>query len=380
MARDSTNCYLITSEAGEVLINAGLPAGAPRSRALFDQISRNPVRYVILTQSHLDHYGGLEAFMLPETQLIAQREYPEGRAYAKRLAPFYGRRSMKLWGPIFGGASMPPKPPREYEPNILVDDSYAFELGGRQFEILATPGGETRDSIVVWLPQERIVFTSNMFGPLYMHVPNLNTVRGDKPRSALEFIRSVRRVRDLRPETIVTGHGDPIQGAAKIQADLDKLIAAVQWIHDQTIAGMNAGKDVHTLMHEIRLPNELALGEGHGNVRWAVKAIWEEYVGWFYFDSTTSLYDVPPSSIYADLTELAGGAKQLAARARDHLTAGRPLQALHLTDIALSAEPKNSEAQSVKRDALQTLLDAGQGSNLSETMWLRAELAALQGN
>ncbi|MBK6509248.1 MAG: MBL fold metallo-hydrolase, partial [Haliea sp.] len=46
-------------------------------------------------------------------------------------------------------------------------------------------------------------------------------------------------------------------------------------------------------MRDIHLPDALALGEFHGKVSWAVRTIWEEYSGWFHFDSTTSLYGVP---------------------------------------------------------------------------------------
>lgn len=46
-------------------------------------------------------------------------------------------------------------------------------------------------------------------------------------------------------------------------------------------------------------------------------------------------------------------------------------------DIALGAEPTNLAALKIKRVALDHLLVASGGSNLSETMWLKSELAAL---
>jgi alkyl sulfatase BDS1-like metallo-beta-lactamase superfamily hydrolase len=177
---------------------------------------------------------------------------------------------------------------------------------------------------------------------------------------------------------LVTGHGDPIRGADKIRADLDKLRAAVSFVNDATIAGMNAGNDVYTLMREIQLPEELRIGEFHGKVSWAVRTIWEEYSGWFLYDSTTSLYGVPRSSIDHDLAELGGGAAVFAARAREHLNKNQPLQAMHLLDVALGADPQNKDALSAKKDALQALLAASGGSNLSEVMWLRSEIAAVE--
>jgi alkyl sulfatase BDS1-like metallo-beta-lactamase superfamily hydrolase len=154
--------------------------------------------------------------------------------------------------------------------------------------------------------------------------------------------------------------------------------AAVSHINQATIAGMNEGKDVHTLMREIRLPDELEIGEFHGKVSWAVRSIWEEYSGWFHYDSTASLYGVPRSSVNADLAELAGGASALAARAAQKLQENRPLEAVHLLDIALGAEPRNPDALSVKKDALHVLLRESGGINLSETMWLKSEITAVE--
>ena len=111
---------------------------------------------------------------------------------------------------------------------------------------------------------------------------------------------------------------------------------------------MNAGKDVHTLMREIQLPRELKIGEFHGKVSWDVRAIWEEYSSWFHYDSTASLYGVPRSSIDADLVELAGRCGRPGGRAREKLAQARPLEAMHLLDIALGADPAHADSLAVK--------------------------------
>jgi alkyl sulfatase BDS1-like metallo-beta-lactamase superfamily hydrolase len=210
-------------------------------------------------------------------------------------------------------------------------------------------------------------------------MPNLCTIRGDKPRSVVRYLDSLERVRKLDAELLITGHGDPIRGAVQIRADLDRMFAAVSYVNEATITGMNAGKDVHTLMREIALPDDLKIGEFHGKVSWAVRTIWEEYAGWFHCDSTTSLYGVPRASVDADLAELAGGASMLVERAIRHVDAGRPLQALHLLDVALGAEPGRADALAAKKGALEKLLAASGSSNLSETMWLKSEIAAAGG-
>jgi alkyl sulfatase BDS1-like metallo-beta-lactamase superfamily hydrolase len=222
------------------------------------------------------------------------------------------------------------------------------------------------------------VFTGNLFGPVFRAVPNLCTIRGDRPRPVQPYLDSLERVRQLGASTLITGHGEPILGAVQIRADLDRMHAAVSWLRDAVIAGMNAGKDVHTLMREIRLPEALSLCEHHGKVSWAVRTIWEEHSGWFHYDSTTSLYAVPRSAVDADLAELAGGGEALALRARQKLEQGMPLEALHLLDVALGAGPKQPDALAVKKAVLGLLLQQSGGSNLSEVMWLRSELAAVE--
>jgi alkyl sulfatase BDS1-like metallo-beta-lactamase superfamily hydrolase len=210
-------------------------------------------------------------------------------------------------------------------------------------------------------------------------MPFLNTLRGDKPRLVRNYLKAVETVRDLGAEIVITGHGEPIVGAERIRADLDKLHAAVSFVRDYTLAGMKAGKTVHQLMAEFAWPADLAIGEFHGKVSWAVKSIWREYSGWLHYeDGTTELYGVPRSSVNADLAELAGGAAKLAERAQVRLDAGQPLEALHLIDIALGAEPDEPAALAVKLAATNLLLERSGGQNLSETMWLRAEIAEVE--
>ena len=63
--------------------------------------------------------------------------------------------------------------------------------------------------------------------PVFGHIPNLVTMRGDRYRDALTAIASIERVRELRPEMLITGHFDPIRGAERIDAELTRLRDAI---------------------------------------------------------------------------------------------------------------------------------------------------------
>ncbi len=374
MVKDISNAYLATTDDGDLLINTGFIGNGQRNKDLFAPHRTGPLRRIILTQSHADHYGALPEQLEDGTQIIAGAGFTDTADYFDRLAPFLAKRSGKLWASMTRRNGPPPVPPK-VTPDVEVSDTLTFEQGGRKFEVVKTPGGETLCAVFVWMPEERTIFTGNLFGPVWRAMPNLVTIRGDRPRLVRAYLASLEAVRALAPDLVITGHGEPIRGEAKIRADLDAMHAAVAHIERETIAGMNAGKTVHELMNEITLPDDGQIGEFHGKTSWVVRAIWEENAGWFHYaDGTTGLFGSPRSSVDADLAELAGSAA-LIARARSHVAADRPLQALHLLDIALSATPTNGEALAVRKAALEALAATTSGKNLSETMWLKAELA-----
>jgi glyoxylase-like metal-dependent hydrolase (beta-lactamase superfamily II) len=378
MVHDVSNAYLVTTNDGDVMVNTGFNASADRNVSLFKTHRTGPLKYIFLTQSHADHFGGVPEFREPGTRIVGGPEYNEAHADMMGLQAFFGPRTFKLWGSTMAqGGPMKPQP--HVVPDMMVDDRMTIKVGERIFELIHAPEGETIDNILVWMPKQKIVFTGNTFGPVWLSMPFLNTLRGDKPRLVRTFLKSLAKVRDLGAEILITGHGAPIVGEDRIREDLDRIEAAVTYVRDYTLDGMKAGKTVNTLMHEFKFPGNVAIGDFHGKASWAVRSIWQEYSGWFHYeDGTTALYGVPRSSVHADIAELAGGAGALAARAQAHVDGGRPLEALHLLDIALGAEPGNREALEAKLSASQALLDASGGGNLSETMWLRSEIAEIE--
>jgi alkyl sulfatase BDS1-like metallo-beta-lactamase superfamily hydrolase len=139
----------------------------------------------------------------------------------------------------------------------------------------------------------------------------------------------------------------------------------------QVAAGQQVDGVVRTLMAEISLPEHLQVGEGYGKVSWDVRAIWENYSGWFHHRSTTELYPVGADAVSADLVELAG-ADAITARARRHLTAGRTLHAIHLAETVTHAQDGHAEARAILHEAHQQLLAAS--VNFWERAWLTAQI------
>ena len=373
MSRNIANSYLVTTPDGDVLINTGTDFEAAEIKSRFARVSKGPLRLITFTQGHPDHVGGWSLFNESGVETVAQANHRDVREYWRRLHPFYARRIMTLWGAFMDVDATAMELPPEPVLTTTFIDSHVVELGGRRFALYSTPGGETTDALVVWMPEHRTAFVGNLMGPFFGHMPNLYTLRGDKIRSAMGFIRSVDRLIGLEPETLINGH-DVFHGAEQIRQTMTKVRDATAYLRDRTIDGMNAGGDLWTLMRDVTLPAELALPQVHGKVPWIVRAIWEEHVGWFRYESTTELYDVPPSAVWPDIVELVGGTAALTERAQSHLGQGRALHALHLTDVVLAHSPGDPAALHVKRAALEQLLAASGRENFSEVQWIEQEI------
>jgi alkyl sulfatase BDS1-like metallo-beta-lactamase superfamily hydrolase len=372
MASMGSNAYLVMTPEGNVVIDTAPEKDAAKARELLTAVSQAPVKYIILTHGHADHIGGIGLWKQPGTQIIAQRNYVELVNYVARLEGFFVPRNavafnhpVEAIGPWAGnyGATI--------DPTILFDENYEFTLGGIKFELFSTPG-ETPDHLTVWLPTYKVAFIGDNYTgagiPEPMSFPNIYAIRGTKPRPALDWIKSIDTVIALKPEIVLNGHGDPIIGQADITRKLTRYRDAIQYVHDETVKGMNAGKDVYTLMQEIKLPASYNLSELWGKVSWSVHGIYDGYAGWF-DGNPSSMYEVPPSSVYPDLVKLAGGPERVAQLALEKVQAGKPVEALHLTDVALASDPKNAAALNARIKAMESLRDHCE--NAIEDGWLR---------
>ena len=91
MSRGVSNCYLVGTGSGALLVNTGLPHEAESHRDRFARACDERIRAIVFTQSHGDHVGGWTTFNRSHRQsspiLSVWRPFSHVNASATSVTP-----------------------------------------------------------------------------------------------------------------------------------------------------------------------------------------------------------------------------------------------------------------------------------------------------
>jgi alkyl sulfatase BDS1-like metallo-beta-lactamase superfamily hydrolase len=228
--------------------------------------------------------------------------------------------------------------PTEYRyPDQTYRDTLDVEVGGERFE-LHHARGETDDATWTWVPGRRVLCTGDFFIWASPNAGNPQKVQ----RYPNEWAVALREMAELDAEVLLPGHGVPIFGTPRIREALTDGAELLESIHDQTVALMNEGASLDTILHEVKPPQHLLekpyLRPTYDDPEFIVRNVWRLYGGWWDGDPA-SLKPAPLADLAQELATLSGGADRLAARARDLAEAGELRLAGHLAELAALASP-----------------------------------------
>ena len=364
--------------------------------AEFRKITSKPVKAIIYTHSHPDHVFGAETFVAaagrPEIYAHETTENHVRRLFTE-IGPIIGSRSLRMYGNFLApgqvlnvgiGPLMGMKRDSKLgfvRPTKTFSETLEVEVAGVPFKLIFAPG-ETDDQIVVWLPKQKALIPADNF---YWAFPNLYTIRGTAFRSLKQWYISLDKMRDLNPEYLVPCHTRPIVGAKRIQEILTNYRDAIQYVHDQSIRGINAGLTPDELAEQIRLPPHLAeapyLQPFYGNVSWSVRSMFTGNLGWFDGDAAT-LQPLTRKEQARLIARLAGGEKELVRHANELLEKKELQAALELTGHLIQLNPGHAQAKDIRIKALSALGEREENPNarhyyLTEALEIRDGFVSL---
>jgi alkyl sulfatase BDS1-like metallo-beta-lactamase superfamily hydrolase len=336
------------------------------------KITNLPVKAVIYTHNHADHWFGTKAFFNSGVQVIAHENFArevklqEGRGDSGRIraAAMYGLllpESMRVpwlttypWPVAVNLRWEGIKPEDMVWPAKTFKDRHSFEIGGVTFQLLHAPG-ETPDQIIVHIPQYKVVCPADNY---YATFPNLYTIRSTSSRPVLGWAAAQDTVMKLEPEYLVPGHGAPLAGKDKIKEVLTNYRDAILHVHNLAFEAVQKFKPLDEVVAKASLPPHLAnlpyLKEYYGYIPFCVRSIYQSYVGWF--DGVpANLQPLSRTELGADILKLVGSAEKILEYAARAQKEGRHRIVLELCEMVLAKDPKNRTARMMKISSMVAL-------------------------
>lgn len=223
--------HIIQQGAGAAFVDVGTNYSVPHLLAALQELAIRPqdVEYVFITHVHLDHAGGAGLLLqsLPAARLVV---HPRGAPHlidpAKLIAAsmtVYGAdRYRELYGELVPVAA-----------NRLMtsEDGQKFNLCGRSFQLLHTPGHALHHYCLVDLAH-RNIFTGDTFGLSYREL--------DTPQGAFavptttpsqfdptQLVSSIERLMATEPRAAYLMHYSRVTGLPAIAASLKAQIPEI---------------------------------------------------------------------------------------------------------------------------------------------------------
>ncbi len=372
------NVIVIESEEGNIIIDTTeCVEAAGEIKEDLEEITDAPTRAIIYTHAHPDHIYGSPVFAedrAAEFDVYAQEAHYDFFSEQVLLRDVFNTRGMRQFGSklpegyvITHGIGPVMRfdhhdVPAYVEPTKLFDEQLSLEIGGRNLLLKHAPG-ETEDQLLVWMPDEKVLFPGDNYYPAF---PNLYTIRGSAPRDVTDWYLSLDMMRDLDADYLVPSHAEPVRGRERIEELLTVYRDSIQYIHDAVVRGMNEGKTRDELAAEIELPPHLAkhpeTRELYGQISFSVRSIYDRYLGWF--DGNAVNLDPLPEWERADnICEMVGGTEKMLAEAEKALEEQEYQWAAELAQMILHVDSKSERGREIKIEALLKLGEATYNTN-----------------
>ena len=376
---DLANMTLVRGDTGWIIFDVLLTSEtASAALALAnDTLGNMPVRAVVYSHSHIDHFGGimgvtsLDAVAAGEVEIIAPLGFMSeaisenvyaGNAMSRRAGLQYGRFipsspfaqvDSAIGKALAAGTTGLIAPTR-----VIRDDYEEHSIDGVTLVFQNTPGTEAPAEMNTWFPEQKIFWAAEN---ITATVHNIYTLRGALVRDALAWSRQINEAlyrfgRDA--EVMVSSHNWPRWGNARILEVMRAQRDAYANLNNQVLFLANQGVTINEIHNEYRVPESLQqqwhVRQYHGSEFHNSRAVVNRYLG--YWDGNpATLAPLSPADSAPLYVEMMGGASAILARAQVLHDAGDYRLAMEILNKLVYAEPDNQPAKDLLASVFEQL-------------------------
>lgn len=403
---DVSNMTFVRSDNGWIVMDCLTSVyTAKAALELFESVmGKIRVVAVVISHSHVDHYGGIEgiiaaedaadsslpldeqiasgktAIIVPEgfTDSVMNENVFVGTAMKRRAIFQYGhvlRKGEKGSLAVGIGLTVPQTGTGFIAPTFeITEDLYETEIDGVKAIFQLTPGSEAPAEMNTFYPEYKALWLAeNCSGTLH----NLYTLRGAEVRDANAWARYITESQTLfgeDTEVVFQAHNWPHWGKENINEYMTNTAAVYKFIHDQTLLYINEGYTSTEIASMIELPDALEkvwyTRQYYGTLKHNVKAVYQKYMGW-YDANPVHLDELEPTEYAKKMVEYLGDPEKVLKMARNDFDKGEYQWVAQITNILVYADPTNTDARYLCADALEQL-----GYQAESGAWRNAYLVA----
>lgn len=363
----------------------------------FRKITDKPVKAVIISHNHGDHWGGMsvcvsqEQSQNKEVLVIVDETFMHHFAQASgELLDIRMGRAVWMYGSILpkgengyvnlGCGPVLSKGDNKFiMPNtfVSVEEGLKTTIAGVDLELFHCEA-ETEDAMCVFLPEEKIMFVGDAIqGEIF---PNIYTIRGTV-RDAKKWYKGIDAIRQYEPHYLIGTHMRPLHGKENCIVLLRDYRDAIQYTHDQAIRLINRGYTPEYAIEELgQLPPHLfqreRLSEFYGTFKQGIHAVYDQYIGWFNGEAS-KLNSIYPKDAAEKYIKIMGGREAVLAEAAKAIEEQDYEWATEILSYPIRVDNNDMEARKLKAVAVRML--GYKAENATWRNWYLTVAMALEG-
>ena len=368
---DVSNVTFIKGDSGWIVVDPLTSAETAKAALdlVNDKLGVLPIKAVIYTHSHGDHFGGVRGIVdqkdveAGKIAIIAPEGFMEEVVSENLMAGnAMGRRAQYQFGILLPpgvegqissgiGQNIPRGTITLIPPTVTIDHTgQELTLDGVRVVFQYTPNTEAPAEMNFHLPDLKIL---DMAENANVSMHNVLTPRGALVRDSKAWAdglsESIRLYGDST-DLMITSHGWPRFGRETVTTFLANHRDAYKYLHDQSVRLLNEGLNGDEIAAQIVLPPSLAkdwYNRGYyGSMSFNSRAVYQRYMGW-YDANPAHLAPAPPVETGRRYVAAMGGAAKVRELAATAASAGDYAWAATLLNHAVMADSadKASKAQ-----------------------------------